>query len=371
MVEILRMLRQAGHQVVLMFVHRSEARYQVDVEETGVECVYDKDRRLWNWEAMEDFAREGKFVVAVLLTYGIFNQYEYPLRKALPSCALVLDTVDLHSVRSRREAELLGGAERNAEAEKVEKEEWAAVRDADAVWVVTSKEKDIVAQRGTRVVDIVPNIHTMPQEVPSWRQREGIVFLGGYVHLPNVDAVCWFVAEIWPLVRTELPDVALTLAGSNPPDAVLQLNNLESNVHVVGFAKNHRQLLLHSRVAIAPLRYGAGMKGKIGEYLCCGLPCVTTSIGAEGMGFTSGEHIALTDDPAQFACEVVRLYHNQNAWCKMSEAGRSFMRQYTIEAVRPRLLTALNRAGRERCRRNAWWRRVGRLMLTVRPKHLC
>jgi glycosyltransferase involved in cell wall biosynthesis len=359
------MLIQAGHQVVFMSPVASAQRYVGALEQEGVECVYDRERRLFNWDAMAAFAGEGHYDVAVLVTYGIFNQHEYPLRKALPHCTLILDTVDLHSLRVRREAELLGGAERYAEADRVEKEEWAAICEADTVWVVTEREKELLAQKGIRSIGVVPTIHRPNSETAGWSGRSGVVFLGGYNHSPNVDGACWFVEAIWPKVSQSLPDVSLTLAGSNPSESILGLANDAAHVTVTGFVPDHRKLLLNARVAIAPLRYGAGMKGKLGEYLCCGVPCVTTALGVEGMGMKDAETVAIADSPEAFAEAVVRVYTDPETWQRMSDQGREFMRRYSPEAVAPMLVRAIEGAAREQRRRRGLW---GRLSLGIRHR---
>jgi glycosyltransferase involved in cell wall biosynthesis len=365
LVEIMRVLIADGCSVTLLSPGIAPDDSIRSVEADGVVCIHDREFLLLDWRAMTKFASEGRYDVAVLETYRMFNQYERPLRTALPKCALVLDTVDLHALRLRREAELLGGEDRWEEARKTAVEEGAAVRDADAVWVVTGKEKEAIDPGCMRVVDVIPNIHRVETEVLPWDERGDIVFLGAYGHLPNVDAVLWFVDAVWPVVMGRLPGVSLIVAGRSPPVEIEKLNERCPGVKVVGFVEDHRELLGKQRVGIAPLRYGAGMKGKIGEYLCCGLPCVTTTIGAEGMGFTDGKEVAVCDDPVEFACAVVRLYEDADEWRRMSDAGLAFMRRYSPDAIRPRLLGALERAISERRRRTMWWKRAGSLVASV------
>jgi glycosyltransferase involved in cell wall biosynthesis len=178
---------------------------------------------------------------------------------------------------------------------------------AQADMVITVTEDDAHAlfphcERGR--VRVIPNVHEIarPQTRASSAQ---LVFVGGFKHFPNVDAVTYLCHEILPLVRQRVPTVHLTIVGSNPPPEVWALR--EDHVFVTGFVPSTTPYLHSSRVSVAPLRFGAGMKGKIGEAMAHGVPVVTTTVGAQGMRLQHGINVLIADKPASFAAAVVDL----------------------------------------------------------------
>jgi glycosyltransferase involved in cell wall biosynthesis len=158
------------------------------------------------------------------------------------------------------------------------------------------------------------------------------VFIGGFRHLPNVDAVKYFCSEIMPLVREKLPGVRFIVVGSMVPDELKRYAC--DDVEIRGFVENLGDIFDHCRMSVAPLRYGAGMKGKIVTSLSYGVPCVTTTIGTEGMGLSAGENITIANDPSSYAQAIVDIYTSEPTWTKLSEASVSFAKQnFSVEVV--------------------------------------
>jgi glycosyltransferase involved in cell wall biosynthesis len=200
--------------------------------------------------------------------------------------------------------------------------ELGLMRAADVTLVVTEEEREHV-QRDlpSARVEVVPNAHEVVADVAPLEDRAGLLFVGGFEHLPNIDAVEYLVRSVMPLVRKQLGDVPLTIAGSKPTPAVLELAS--ANVEVTGFVPDLEALLDRTRVMVAPLRYGAGMKGKVTQSLAQGLPVVTTSIGAEGLGAVDGRDMLIAEDPQAFADAVVRLYRDDALWRTLSANGQA------------------------------------------------
>lgn len=342
--EIIRILRSAGHEITFLSPTENDPGYRQALERIGVECVSDADRSVaGSVEKFGEFLRERSFEIAVFVQHFIYNRYAPYFRTLLPECRLIFDTLDLEYVRLDREANIVATAEARASAERVRREEISALRDADSVWVVTEVEKvtaiDVAAARN---VEVIPTIHVAESESPSYESRHGLVFLGNYRHRPNADAMHYFVREVLPAIARALPDVHLSIAGSYPTDELKAYEQQSPSVRVTGFIEDHRALLKAHRVGIAPLRYGAGMKGKIGEYFACGLPCVTTSIGAEGMSLVHEHDALIADDPEQFAALVVRLYGDPGLWGILSRNSLDYIRRnVSVEAITPRVLAAL------------------------------
>src|SRR5207253_325568 len=137
----------------------------------------------------------------------------------------------------------------------------------------------------------------------------GLLFIGNFNHSPNSDAVEFFIESVLPLIRRSLPDVKFDVVGSNAPPHFQQYASDMVSFH--GYVPDIAPLFGSRRVFVAPLRFGAGVKGKIGDALSYGLPVVTTDVGAEGMGFENGKHILIANDAASFAEMVIRVYRRR------------------------------------------------------------
>jgi hypothetical protein len=171
-------------------------------------------------------------------------------------------------------------------------------------------------------VSVIPTMNRVAGTPAPAGGRSGLMFLGGFLHPPNVDCVVHLVRDVLPLVRAELGPVALTVVGSHPPEVVRALAEVEG-VTVTGFVQDLDPYFQGCRLMSAPLRYGAGVNGKITHSLASGLPVVTTSVGAEGLAGVDGEHLLVTDGLEEFAAAVVRLYRDDALWERLSANGRA------------------------------------------------
>jgi O-antigen biosynthesis protein len=246
------------------------------------------------------------------------------LRARCPNARLMYDMVDFHAVRLERQAELTGDEGLRAQAAMYRDIEVSAARAADITIAISDDEKAAMLREVPDAnIVVLPNIFTAMADSPlRLEDRGGVLFVGGFGHVPNGDAVRWFVAEVWPLVRAEIPDCRLRIAGSNPGEDVLALASVPG-VEVLGYVPDLLPLYAQTRISIAPLRFGAGAKGKVGESLAHGVPVVATTIGAEGMGLMDGEHVLVADTAAGFAAQVLRLLRDDALWLGLSHAGRS------------------------------------------------
>jgi glycosyltransferase involved in cell wall biosynthesis len=167
---------------------------------------------------------------------------------------------------------------------------------------------------------VVPNIHRDEPAGLPFEQREGILFVGNYSHQPNRDAVRWMVEEILPLVREEIPEVVLHLVGSGITEEITALAG--DGVIVHGWVPTIDEMYRRVRLSVAPLRYGAGMKGKVGESMAFGVPVVATPIGAEGMGLSQGHDVLIAEDAAGLARSIVTAYGQEDLWGELAANGR-------------------------------------------------
>lgn len=156
--------------------------------------------------------------------------------------------------------------------------------------------------------------------------------------MPNVDAIKYFINEIWPLIRNRLDDARLLVLGSNPTDEVMALGSDDPRIEVVGFVEELADYFDVARLSIAPLRFGAGIKGKIGTSASYGVPCVATTLAVEGMGLTDGVNVLVADTPELFAEKVVTLYEDEKLWSQISASSVDFLKQnYSYDAGKYRL----------------------------------
>ena len=259
--------------------------------------------------------------VIIFCRHYIAARYLSDIRNWAPQAKIVFDTVDLHYLREQRLAQLDGSKALLESAEATRQQELGVIAGSDLTLVVSFVEQELLAKElPSAAVDIVTIIHDTRQAAQKFGDRTGLLFVGGFRHPPNVDAVTWFVGEVWPLVRQKEPDMTLTIVGSNMPSSIRELK--APNVVVAGFVENMDPLLDSSRISIAPLRYGAGVKGKVNQAMACGLPVVATSAAAEGMNLQDGEDLLIADSPQAFAAAVVRLYNDQTLWEHLAEGGK-------------------------------------------------
>jgi len=338
--ELLRLLVAEGHAVT--FVARDGfhgERYVEELEALGIEVHCE-----WNSSRGERFdpialLRESSFDLAFVSFFHVAERYLHLLRTHSPATRIVVDTVDVHWVRERREAELRGEGNEASEATKLR--ELAVYAAADVLVAITDVDRQtILAELPDATVYTLPNVHQLPVEGPGPERRDGLLFVGNFNHTPNRDAALYLVEDVLPRVRTLVPDARLTIVGADPPPEIVALSG--AGVTVTGYVPETGPYLDAARVSVAPLRYGAGLKGKIGEALAAGLPVVTSSVGAEGMELADGEPAVLVgDDPDEFAAHVAALCQDDGLWRELVRRGRAHVEERYSPATVAAPLSAL------------------------------
>ncbi|KMZ13932.1 Methyltransferase [Candidatus Burkholderia humilis] len=269
------------------------------------------------------------------------------VRRVAPRAKLVFSTVDLHYLREERSAILERSASALGQALEVRRAELHAIGVADATTVVSHVEWDIVKRLMPAAnVHRIP-IPRLPTRAPTrFEERRGIVFVGGFAHRPNIDAVKWLVDEIWPLVRKRLPDAELQVVGSNVTPDIAALDAPHEGVRIVGFVEDLSTILDHVRLSVASLRFGAGVKGKVVSSLLHGVPCVLSKVASEGMGLVADEHILEGDSAQQMADEIVRLHEDRELWQRLADAGfDAALAEFSIQTVAGCFKTLLDSIG--------------------------
>ena len=342
---IIEILVDLGWKVIFWPDNQAKSEPYVSwLQSMGVEVIYGAN------SFIDIFREIGPHLNGVWLARPHIAQNYMDTVKKNSNTFIVYDTVDLHFVREERRAAIEGDERFLEEAKRWKDIELYLGNKADSVIVVTPEEKTILEECGignlgcqiNQKVLVIPNIHEVVYDEVSFEDRCGLMFIGGFVHPPNVDAMLWFVGEILPKIKSELPEVTLKIVGSNPPKNIMELAN--DYIEVTGYVPDVSDFFMKSRVFVSPLRYGAGLKGKIGQSLGYGLPVVTTSIGAEGF-LMQGEKppFLIADDPSDFAKKVLLLYRKKELWEEMSARGKAFIgRHFTKDIVKPTIRELLS-----------------------------
>jgi GT2 family glycosyltransferase/glycosyltransferase involved in cell wall biosynthesis len=268
--------------------------------------------------------RERFHDIAWLVTWHVAEQYLPELRRHSPLTRVVVDSEDVHFLRELRGAELSGDAAAVECAEQTRVREQAVYRQADTLVAVSEQDAAVLAQLAPGLpTAVISNIHDPEPEGPGFDARDGLLFVGSFWHAPNVDAVLWLCREVLPLVRERLPSVRMRIVGAGAPPELRAL--ADDFVEIAGQVPDLGPDLRRARVSLAPLRYGAGVKGKVGEAMAHGLPVVTTSVGAEGMGIEDGRHALVADSPQAFAEAIVSAHEQPRLWAALRDAGRELI----------------------------------------------
>jgi len=258
------------------------------------------------------------------------------LRRHAPQARTVFDTVDLHYLRERRGAELSGDPRLARSAERTRASELAVMAATDVTLLVSAAEKAQLAVDAPGVrVELLSNLHEVAGQGLDWAQRQGLVFVGGFNHPPNLDAMQWFIGEVFPLIRQRLPGIGFHCIGADVPDSLRVLAATQPGVQVHGYVPDVVPWMAGGRVAVAPLRFGAGVKGKINLSMAHGQPVVATSCAAEGMHLRDGEDVLVADGAAAFADAVVRVHDDEALWRRLSGNGLdNIARHFSMDAAR-------------------------------------
>ena len=321
----LLLLREMGFQVTFIpennFLYMP--RYTADLQRIGVEVLYGPYVTSVNQHLKECGER---YDLAFLFRPAVVESHIKSVRKYCPNAKVLYYSHDLHFLRMEREALLYKDDEKLKLAGEMKGRELAGLDACDASIVVSDQElKAIQSDLPSDILHVFPLILDVPGTNVGFSGRQDIVFVGGFQHAPNIDSVLYFVSEVMPILRRDLPGVRFQIIGSNPPPEIIAL--AADDVKILGFVDDLRPSLDRMRVSVAPLRYGAGVKGKIGTAMAAGLPVVATSVGAEGMSLTDGVNVCVADNAEAFAAAIVSLYQDETLWNKISREGIKFARE--------------------------------------------
>jgi len=255
------------------------------------------------------------------------------IRRAGKNVAVVFDMVDAYFIRLERESRISGDAQMARESERYYKLETRLARESDLVWCNSADDKRVMAAEVPgKQIEVIPTIHVLHDSGKPFAERRHLLFIGNMAHRPNADAVHYFMRDIYPRIETALPDAKVFIVGDNATEEIRGVAS--ERVRVTGYLPDIAPLLQGSRVFVAPLRFGAGVKGKVGEAMSYALPVVTTSIGAEGFGLVNESSALIADTPEAFAAAVIRLYSDEALWEELARNSRRLVAEnFTPEVI--------------------------------------
>jgi O-antigen biosynthesis protein len=330
MVAMIKSLQSLGYKVTFWPNNlKKTVPYAENLQQMGVEVVYG------NVDFMQFSRLYGHAYDLVIMSRPeICARYINICKTLYTNAKLVYDTVDLHYVRLARQAEIekANAEQLNEQSKWYEILEKGLMQRVDVTLVVSEQEITILRSEGvTDALAVVSNIHTIDEQAykKSYDTRKDIIFVGNYAHLPNRDAIRWFTSEIFPLITKKNSSIRLHVVGANMPKE-LEMELKAKNIQIDGFVSDEElaKLLDTSRVFLAPLRYGAGVKGKIGQSIEHALPVVTTSIGAEGMFIKDEESGLIADEPELFASQVLHLYSDKKLWGSVQKNAKAIIHDH-------------------------------------------
>ena len=335
MFQILKILRQLGHWVTFIPDNLAKVMpYTGELQKRGIEVVYHPYVK-----KLSDYliSHGSGFDAVVLSRCDFARKHIADVRLHAPQSRIIFDTVDLHFVREDSEARLTGDPEARRKAQEKQRLEHELIEQADETWVVSCLEQQLLQEKQpNKSIQVVSNIVDIPGSNRPFALRRDWLFIGGFQHRPNMDAVLFFVKEIYPLLSEHLRDAKFYIIGDKPPPEVAALAT--ERIVVAGLQRDVRPFFDSVKLSVAPLRFGAGVKGKINQSMAFGVPVVATSMAVEGMELTDREDILVADEPEEFARVLIELYESEELWTRLSENGiRKTRALYSPDAARKKI----------------------------------
>ncbi|MBL4905380.1 MAG: glycosyltransferase family 4 protein [Flavobacteriaceae bacterium] len=300
----------------------------IDLKEVGVEEIAIE----LNAVSFDVFIQQLKPSIVIFDRFMIEEQFGWRVAEHSPKSLRILDTEDLHCLRKTRHEALKKGKEFSVDEllqSDIAKREIATIFRCDLSLIISSFEMDLLETTFKIDTAILCHLPFLLSKIDaktqkgwkSFEDRKHFTIIGNFMHAPNVDAVLLLKKTIWKHIRKALPKAELHIYGAYPTQQILELHNPKEGFLIKGYTTNPEEIVQNSRVVLAPLQFGAGIKGKLTEAMICGAPSVTTSIGAEGMHNDLPWNGNITDDFNEFAEKAIALYSDQQGWEQAQQNG--------------------------------------------------
>ncbi|THV62631.1 glycosyltransferase [Chryseobacterium candidae] len=351
--EIVKILQKNNHRVILGIQQpNQEDEIYVDFfRSIGVEVCEDYVNAQNKIVRVLDQVKEALHYVDIVWIFRPigFDFWYGKIKNDISGKKIIYDMVDLYYLRMERENKYIEVTKsRKKEVKFFKEKEFFGMQKSDVVISISDEEKKIVSDQGIKDEKIftVSNIHE-PAECQNvdYSLREGVLFIGGFYHMPNMDAVKFLYEDIMPLVWAKDDSIKVYILGPYFPEEIKEKYNSEK-FQILGYQKSVNYWFENSRIFVAPLRYGAGVKGKIGQALEFGLPVITTSIGAEGMDLEDQKTALVSnEDPQHFANKILELYYDENLWKTLHNNSALPLAKFSVRQQEKNINNIINYLG--------------------------
>lgn len=302
------------------------------LEQMGIDCKIIKI----NDPSFDVFLKDLAPDLVLYDRFMVEEQFSWRVAQQCPRAINIIETSDLHCLRQGRQLALKEKRPFSNDdlMSDMAYREIASIQRSDLSLIISQHEMNLlnaVFKVDKRLVHYLPFIvepsavNALQSKWPSYQQRLGFMCIGNFKHAPNWDSVQYLKKDIWPLIRQQLPKATLSVYGAYPPPKAIQLNNPAQGFLVKGRADDAYQVMKQARICLAPLRFGAGLKGKFLDAMECGTPSITTDIGAEGMNEDLPWAGRIAQSPQAIADVAVKLYNNESAWKEAQQNGLNIL----------------------------------------------
>ncbi|CAH8290068.1 glycosyltransferase involved in cell wall biosynthesis [Mariniflexile fucanivorans] len=284
-----------------------------------------------NHSSFDVFIKELNPHIVLFDRFMMEEQFGWRVTEQCPDAMRIIDTEDLHCLRKGRLQAFKDGKpfDNSYLFNDIAKREIASIYRSDLSLIISEAEMNILKNDFKVPDDLLVYLpfllETIPeatiQKLPKFEERNHFVTIGNFLHEPNYNAVLYLKETIWPLIRKQIPKAELHIYGAYASQKVNQLHNEKEGFLIKGFADDVNEVMQHAKVCLAPIRFGAGLKGKLVDAMLNGTPCVTTSMGAEGMFGNLDANGFIENNPEDFTNKVVQLYENENLWNEKQKNG--------------------------------------------------
>jgi len=304
-----------------------------------------------NDSSFDDFVRQLNPTIVLFDRFVTEEQFAWRVTQSCPKALKILDTEDLHFLRKARQQALKDATDvKDANLfTETAKREIASILRCDLSLIISEFEMKLLADTFAVSKEILYYLPFMVTKLPDssnfpeFEQRNNFMTIGNLLHGPNVDSVLYLKKEIWPLIKKQLPQAQLYIYGNYAPQHILELHNQKQGFYIMGWADSVAHVMQKARVCLAPLRFGAGLKGKLLDAMLYGTPGVTTSIGAEGMYGDLLTPGVIADTPESFAELSVALYSDKIKWQQNAQRGVEIIKaRYNGKAIAKDFMTRLD-----------------------------
>jgi glycosyltransferase involved in cell wall biosynthesis len=337
MLQLISIFKQQGFEVIFASP-AMDSDFMVDLASLGVT----KKSIVLNCSSFDAFVKELKPSIVLFDRFMMEEQFGWRVAENCPSALRILDTEDLHCLRLARQKAFKEKRQFSTDellVEDVAKREIASILRCDISLIIAEFEMELlqsVFKIDSSLLYYLPLLldsidESIIQKLPSFEERNNYVFIGNFLHEPNWNAVQYLKETIWPIIRKQMPEAVLQIYGAYPSQKVLQLHKTSEGFYIMGRAIDAQEVVKKARVVLAPLRFGAGIKGKLVEAMKCGTPSITTTIGAESMCGDLPWNGFIADDTQDFADKAVELYQDKTLWIKSQGNGFEIIeKRYSI-----------------------------------------